>query len=99
MGFYDEIAGENDHILVQAGKKDIGPKIVILESIFTLAEVGQEPDSFFQELELEVTSKLLQEIPSLENSVNKNLDLQGFKIEFFRHNPKGVCKIKFPHSS
>ena len=47
MGFYDEIAGENDHILVQAGKKDIGPKIVILESIFTLAEVGQEPDSFF----------------------------------------------------
>lgn len=47
MGFYDEIAGENDHILVQAGQKDIGPKIVILEAIFTKEEVGQDPDSFF----------------------------------------------------
>ena len=45
---------------------DSGPKIVILEGIFTLDEVvsGQE-DSFFEELENEILEKLEFEIQGL----------------------------------
>lgn len=65
---------------------NIGLKIVVLENFYTydeMMEAGEEYPELFKELELEIRS----EVESKTGSI--------VKIEFFKDNPLGVCKIRF----
>ena len=99
----DEANG--DHHVV-AGVKDTGPKIVILEGIFTLDEVQESlqadqinEDQFFQDLEQDVQMQLENEISSIAIEKKTIGHKASPKLNFFRLNPKGVVKIRFSHST
>ena len=86
VGFNDEVS-EEDLVLDNDGVADSGPKIIILQGIFTLNEVhvaekrdGISEDQFFEELEEEIKEKLKIEIPNV-------VKFKPPKLEFFRQNP------------
>ena len=87
------------------GVKDIGPKVIILEGIFTTQEIEDainldniSLDQFFKELEEDVQVQLENEIPSIKIEQKTIGSKANPKFTFFRQNPKGACKIRFLHS-
>ena len=72
-------AWDSDDEVVQ---KQSGPRIVILKGFYTLEEIQSGVDE-----EEAIKQELLQEIESQIGKVQR--------VELYKDNPDGVCKIKF----
>lgn len=102
VGFYDE---NSDDEVNQIGiQKDSGPKIVIIEGMYTLDEVkaaeieeNLSSEEFFISLEKEIESQIFEEMPAVTRATSSRAKLM--RINTFPNNPKGIVKIKFDTSA
>lgn len=92
VGFYDsdENAGVED-------LKDKGPKIVVIQNMFTAQDVEEDDAEFFKELESDIRFKLETDLCSTFHLSSSNPDIIK-KIDVFRNNTDGVVKVKFKTS-
>lgn len=101
VGFYDEASDDEVQQLGQVtASKDIGPKIVILEGIFTPEEVaaareqGATQEQFCDEIGLGISEKVTSELPDTLRSNEKAVH----SVRVFPLNSRGIVRMKF-HSS
>ena len=50
MGFYDEDLSNDDIVVGVEDLRDTGPKIIIIENMFTKVEVQNEDELYFEEV-------------------------------------------------
>ena len=102
VGFYDEASDDEVQQLGQVtATKDIGPKIVILEGIFTTEEVmaakdqGVTQEQFSDEIGQGIAEKINSEIP---DTLRADGEKVVHNVRVFPLNSRGIVRIKF-HSS
>lgn len=95
VGFYED--NSSDENIGIEDLKDTGPKIIIIQNLFTHLEVQDQDDQFFADLEREVKHKIEAELAEVFHLVPHQSQIIK-KLEIFRQNPKGVAKIKLKTS-